>query len=304
MKNLKKLEKSKLHRALEALDKRMVLPDEEKEHLLNIQKGFNGEVPFDVLAKKLLKIDALVLNDLMFTVKGSSFQVDKVIITGDTFHLIEVKNYEGNYQFDGRKFLTLSGKEITNPLTKFNETTRKMRELLNKWNVNLAFEPVLVFVNPAFTLYNAPPTIPIVYPTQIEAFFSRLNQRSSSLTNKTHSCAERLLQEHQDEAAFQRKLPEYNFESLTKGLWCVECDFPDLKITQRSCTCQSCGHKASVNETLLWHIEEFRLLFPDWKVTRNIVFEWCGGQISMWLIQKILNENYKRYGHARASHYQ
>ncbi|MGY0401625.1 nuclease-related domain-containing protein [Carnobacterium jeotgali] len=290
--------------AMEALDKRMVLPDDEIQHLLNMQKGFEGEVLFDSLLEKNLDLDALILNDLLFTEKGSTFQVDSMILTGDKILLFEVKNYEGNFQFNSHHFLTFSGKEIGNPLNKLDETSIKMRQLLCKWNISFPFESTLIFVNPTFTLYNTPTVSPIIFPTQIRDHFSRMSRHKLPLSKKHYHLADKLINEHQSESAFQRKLPIYTYDSLKKGLWCTNCASQDLRLTQRTCSCVACGHNFSLEALILRQIEDFKLLFFDSKVTTSIIYSWFDATISMKRIRKILVKNYKICGATNGSYYE
>jgi hypothetical protein len=301
---VKNRNKSNYLRAVEALDKRMALPDEEALHLLNMQKGFKGEILFDSLLKEFLDVDALILNDLMFTEKGSTFQVDSLIITGDKILLFEVKNYEGNFQFQSHHLLTSSGKEIGNPLNKLDDTSIKMRQLLSKWNVNLPFEPILIFVNPAFTLYNAPIGSPIIFPTQIKEQLARMNRSALPLSKRHHYFVDKIIAENQEEAAFQRKLPSYTYDLLKKGLWCIECGSPNLSNTQRTCTCRAFGFRVSIEETVSHQIKDFKLLFPDSKVTTATIFDWLDSTISAERIRKILLKNHKTCGATYGSYYQ
>lgn len=301
---VKKRNKSNYLLTLEALDKRMVLSDEERIHLLNMQKGFEGEILFDSLLEEYLDGDALVLNDLLFTEKGSTFQVDALILTSGKILLFEVKNYEGNFKFNSHQFLTFSGKEIVNPLNKLDETSIKMRQLLNKWNINLQLDPVLIFVNSAFTLYNAPIDSPIIFPTQIREHFSKMNRSALLLSEKHHYLADKIMKEHQNESAFQQKFPNYTYDSLKKGLWCIKCGSPNVVITQRTSFCKACGHRVSVEEIALRQVEDFKLLFPDSKVTTPIMYDWLGSTIPMARIQKILVKNYKICGVTYGSYYE
>lgn len=299
----KKRMKSMQQLALEALDKRMLLPNEEKYHLLNIQKGFVGESNLDATMLETLNIEAIVLNDLLFTNKGSTFQVDSFLITGAGNFLLEVKNYEGDFQFHNGKFLTYSGEELTNPLTKLSITSTKMSHLLKSWNVRASFDSKLLFVNSQCMIYNAPANRTVVYPPQVARFFAKLNQQPLPLTKADHYLADKLLLEHQSEAAFSRKLPEYTYGSLKKGMWCMQCGVADLKFSQRSCTCQACGYKATVDDILIFHAEEFKLLFPREKMTRNILHDWIGGALSLKKVWNTLQKNYTPQGSASSTYY-
>lgn len=288
---------------LEILDKRMRLPGKEKHHLLNIQKGFAGELKLDSIMMKILEVDGILLNDLMFTNKGSTFQVDSFLITGVGNYLLEVKNYEGNFQFKNGNFLTYSEEQLTNPLTKVSTTGTKMSHLLKSWNFKPSFTPKLVFINPLCMIYNAPIDNTIVYPSQITRFFSKLNQQPFPLAESDYDLADKLLSEHQSEAAFSRKMPAYTFEALEKTMWCLQCHAKKLSWTQRSCRCDTCGYKSTVDEIFISHAEEFKLLFPDMKMTTNVLYQWTGKLVSVHQIQRILNKYYKKMGLTRGSFY-
>jgi len=230
--------------------------------------------------------------------------VDTSILTSNKFYMIEVKNYEGDFQFKLQHLLSFSGQEIVNPLTKLDEKATKMRKLMKKWNANLTLEPLLVFVNPAFTMYNAPIGSSIIYPTQIQAMFARMNQHTQPLSKKHYYIADKMLKEHQDESAFRRKFPDYTYDFLEKGLWCLQCSSSSLSITQRTCTCNSCGHKSSLDEVVIFHVEEIKLLFPHLKITPALIYDWLGSAISMRRIQKILLKYYKKCGATYGSYYE
>lgn len=301
---VKKRNKSNYLYTLEALDRRMILSDEEKYHLLNMQKGFEGELFFDSLVEEILDLDALVLNDLLFIEKGSTFQVDTLILTGGKILLFEVKNYVGNFEFNSHHLLTFSGKEIVNPLNKLDETSIKMKQLLSKWNVNLKLDSTLIFVNHTFTLYNAPIDSQIIFPTQIREYFSQINKSVLPLSKKQHYLGDKIMKEHQNESAFQQKFPNYTYDNLKKGLWCIRCNSSDLTITQRTSFCKVCGHRASVEEIALHQVKDFKLLFPNSKVTTPIMYDWLGSLIPMARIRKILVKKYKICGATCGSYYE
>ncbi|AEB30169.1 conserved hypothetical protein [Carnobacterium sp. 17-4] len=301
---VKKRNKSNYLRTLEALNRRMRVTDEEKLHLLNMQKGFEGELLFDSQVEEFLDLDSLVLNDLLFTEKGSTFQVDTLILTGAKILLFEVKNYAGSFEFNSHHFSTFSGKEIVNPLNKLDETSIKMRQLLSKWNVNQKLDSTLIFVNPTFTLYNTPIDSPIIFPTQIREHFSQMNKSALPLSKKQYYLADKIMKEYQNESAFQQKFPNYTYDKLKKGLWCIKCNSPNITITQRTSFCKVCGHRTSVEEIALHQVEDFKLLFPDSKVTTPTMYDWLGSTIPIARIRKILVKKYKICGATYGSYYE
>lgn len=54
--------------ALLSLDKRMTLPVQEKQHIVNMEKGYLGEKFFDSMVEKLVDTDVIVLNDLLLRI--------------------------------------------------------------------------------------------------------------------------------------------------------------------------------------------------------------------------------------------
>src|SRR5699024_8240827 len=74
---------------LTALNKRMELHHEEKQYLLNLEKGFEGEKQFDRLVEQLT-CEGLVLNDLLLTINGTTCQIDSLIVTANTLYLYEI----------------------------------------------------------------------------------------------------------------------------------------------------------------------------------------------------------------------
>ncbi|MGZ4161570.1 MAG: nuclease-related domain-containing protein, partial [Neobacillus sp.] len=80
------------------LNKRMVLPEKEKQYYSNLKKGFEGEVMFDLLTEKLHS-EIFILNDLLLETNHSEFQIDSTIISQTPVFLFEVKNYEGEHYY-------------------------------------------------------------------------------------------------------------------------------------------------------------------------------------------------------------
>ncbi|MEH6988240.1 nuclease-related domain-containing protein [Cytobacillus firmus] len=64
------------------LNTRMELTEKEKQHWANLEKGYEGEVKFDLLTEKLTE-ERLVIHDLLLEVNNSYFQIDTLIISDD-----------------------------------------------------------------------------------------------------------------------------------------------------------------------------------------------------------------------------
>jgi hypothetical protein len=95
-------------KVLNALNVRMELAEKEKQYYFNLQRGFEGEVIFDGYLKRI-GIQSYILNDLLFEQNHSHFQIDSLMISQILTYLFEVKNFEGEYYFDGDQMKKING---------------------------------------------------------------------------------------------------------------------------------------------------------------------------------------------------
>ncbi|WP_318279654.1 nuclease-related domain-containing protein [Lentibacillus cibarius] len=158
---------------LSSLDTRMTLPSKDKQHFINLSRGYEGEVLFDSLTEKLT-CDCLLLNDLLLKANNSLFQIDSLLISSRKIHLFEVKNFEGDYNYETNRFVKLPQYEITNPLHQLSRSESLLRQLLLKDNINLPIEASLIFINPEFTLYQAPLNKPMIFSNPDQKLLERI----------------------------------------------------------------------------------------------------------------------------------
>lgn len=303
MKVIKKREKSKLLIGLNYLDKRTKLIDGDKKYLINLEKGFEGEECFDVLVKTHLHGEALVLNDLLIENKGTTFQIDALIITFDTIYLYEIKNYKGDFQMISGQLSYTGGQEVTNPLIQLKRTKELLRQLLKEWGSSFRIEANVVFINNSFTLYNASLEDPIIFSTQINEHLIELNATSKGLTKHHSHLADKLVDRHKNDSIFQKKLPLYNSEEFKTGVSCP-CGSFDLIITQRSCYCKTCYKQMSIEELIVESVNEFKFLFPDQKITTSMIDEWCGNAVNYRKIRNILQTHLVSSGSTSGTYYE
>ncbi|MFV8828776.1 nuclease-related domain-containing protein [Alkalihalobacterium sp. APHAB7] len=158
---------------------------------------------FDYLIRNL-RSDILILNDLLFEHNHTIFQIDSVLITGESILLIEVKNYDGDYYMEEEKWYSLTTteikREVKNPLLQLKRTESMFIQLLHHLGFSSSTSTVkshLVFVNPNFFLYHAPLQFPIIFPTQIQRFINKLDDmRAKKNMDIYHKLADELVSIH------------------------------------------------------------------------------------------------------------
>ena len=303
METVKKRTQPELLTILKHLDKRMTLPAKNRQHIVSMDKGYEGEKAFDAMLRESVQADILVLNDLLLSISDQSVQIDSLVITPETAYLYEIKNYKGDYQIKDRQLLTLTGKEVGNPLTQLTRTTSLFRQLFQQWQADLTVKGAVIYVNPTFTLYHASPKDPLILPNQIQAHFSKLDSQRMVLTSNHRFIADRLLSEHRHDANFQKLIPDYDFSTLRKGITCGECGSFDIKMNQRMSECTKCKYSYSTDDLILEQIKEFKLLFPQEKVTVKKISDWCGNSVTRRRIPRILGQHYSKTGLSTGTHY-
>ncbi|MFP5106720.1 nuclease-related domain-containing protein [Neobacillus sp. C211] len=279
---------------LRILNKRIDQTVDEKKYYLYQEKGFEGEVQFDLLTEKI-QSECYILNDLLLNVNNTTFQLDTTIIFQKKISFFEVKNYEGDYCFRNGRFETLAEKEVKNPLDQLRRSKSLLRQLLQKHGYNLPIEGYVVYINPRFTLYQAPVNEPIIYPTQLDALMENLNAQPSKLTTQHKKIAEKLVSLHQMDSSFIQ-VPAYNFDQVKKGITCKECSSFSMFVQGKKIVCGDCRCEEVVESAVLRMVDEIKLLFPDRKITTNLVHEWCVLVESKKRISRILERNFKRVG--------
>ncbi|KAA9011006.1 NERD domain-containing protein [Niallia endozanthoxylica] len=287
-------------RALHLLNSRMSLPANERTRIENLEKGYQGEMMFDQLTDKL-QSEVFVLNDLCLEHNNSIFQIDTLIISQDTSYLIEVKNFEGDFYYDSDNFFSIKKTELKNPLDQLKRSKLLLSQLLRSHGYHLNIEGYVIFINPEFTLYQAPIHTPIIHPTQINRFMKKLNQKSAKLNGVHKKLADQLIAQHQ---ILYPRLPPYTYEQLKKGINCSICKSYITSDVIRKTKCNMCGHEEAIESVILKSVEELRLLFPNLIITTNIVYEWCDVIMSRRRVATVLKENLKLMGFGQWTYYE
>lgn len=286
---------------LRIINNRMNTSAKEKQYYYNQEKGFEGEKLFATSIEKLSN-DWIIIHDLLLEYHNTLFQIDTLLIAQAHIYLFEVKNFEGDYYLDGDKLLTLSEVEVKNPLLQLKRSASLLRQLLQKAGITLPIEANVVFINPEFTLYQTPKNVPVIFPTQLTKFLEKIEKNPSKL-NKNHlNLAKQLVAMHITESPFSN-LPEYTYDGLKKGMTCLGCGGFLTSLNRLNLICKKCGCIESVDSAVLRSIEEFRMLFPERKVTTNVVYDWCGGIGTEKTIRRLLTKHYQQQGYGRFTYF-
>ncbi|CAM3930985.1 nuclease-related domain-containing protein [Mesobacillus thioparans] len=299
---IKERSESEELKVLKALNTRMDLPEKEKQYYLNLQKGFEGEVMFDAYLRQIA-IQSLILNDLLLEQNHSHYQIDSLMIAQRLSYLFEVKNFEGEYYFEGDKFKTINGNEVKNPLLQLDRNVSLLRQFFNSIGIKIPIEPYLVFINPEFTLYQAPLNSRIILPTTLNRFIQKMNKQMSALNHQHEGLSEKLVASHITKSPFS-KVPHYEYSQLRKGVFCHSCGAGMTEYHSLILKCPKCRKPVNTKSALVRSIEEYQVLYPSEKLSTNTIYEWTGDLFPKRTIRQTLKENLIVSGYGPWSYYE
>lgn len=286
---------------LNALHSRIKLPERIQQHYRFLEKGHNGEVLFDKWLE-ILSDEFVILSDLFFEHNLSYFQIDSIVFSKNMIYMFEVKNYEGDFYVKDEKWFSGKGKEIKNPLLQLKRCESLLRTFLLDNNINYQLVANLVFVNPEFMLYQAPMNTPIIFPSQIQRYLKEINNQPFTLYQDHSKTVEKLMSLHLLESPFSQ-LPHFEFKHLQKGIPCSSCNSFSISVGDNHCICSKCGLSEHIETAVMRCVEEYKILFPEERITRNIIFEWCNQTVPKRTITQILLKHLTPMGHGKYRYY-
>ncbi len=287
---------------LRSLNTRMELTEKEKFHYSNLEKGFAGEVKFDQLIENLQE-ERYIINDLLLEINNSYFQINSVIITQAFIYLLDIKNFQGDCYLESDKLYSVTTKrEYKNPLDQLKRSSTLFRQLLQFLELNYLIESSVIFINHEFTLYQAPMDQPLILPTQVDRFLKDINRTPSKLNDGHKNLAQKLLSLHQPKNPFTT-LPKYDYDQLQKGIYCKTCFSFFISVKNQDFKCGKCGGLEKINLGVLRNVQEYKLLFPDQKITTQAIFDWCKVDLSKKTFSRILKKNYSSCGKTKDTYY-
>ena len=282
--------------AMRYLNNRMELTQDEKFRYSILEKGYEGEVRFDRLAEGLHE-EIYIINDLLLKVNNSYFQIDTLFILQGVVHLLDVKNYQGDYYLEKEKLYAVStGREYKNPLDQLKRCSTLFTQLLQILKLNFLFEASAIFINPEFTLYQAPMDQPIIFPSQVNRFLTDINKTPSKLNDGHKKLAHTLISLHQTKNPYT-ELPEYSYDKVQKGIYCKACGSFQVSINNNyHFVCGDCGVHESIEQGILRNVNEFKLLFPDRRITTQNIYDWCMVDLHKRTFCRALKKNFTTFG--------
>lgn len=284
------------------LNWRIDLSEQDYRQYLFNEKGFEGEKKFDRMLDVLPDSSFFRLEDLLLEWNLSEFQLDTLLFSQSKIYHFEIKNNEGEHYIEDNKWYLMNGVEINNPVDQKNRSGILLGKKLRALGARYPIESKVVFVNPEFTLFQAPKNLPIILPTQLNAYIRELSRTTTKPSPAQIQLAKKIASLHKPKSSHSR-VSNYKYEDMKKGIHCAFCHSFSMQLKNRFLACEDYGHTEPVENGVMRMVEEFTLLEPDRRITVSVIFEWTGEIVSKKTLWKILSDHYQLVKKSRSTYY-
>lgn len=310
VKGLKKIEnplKPEFLAVLEHLNSRKSLPEIEAVNYERYSQGYIGEDKIRRMLLEHLDVKPLALFDFRFMANNDECQIDCLLLFQNECVLIEVKNYSGEYVYrDSEIFFNRSMKRLySQPFQQVARAKVLLGDLFRTLGIRMNISEKIVFINEKFYLYEAPGNLPVVYYATLERFLRELNDKRCDLGDYHFKIAEKLKSMQLKNSVYER-IHEYEYDTIQKGIPCVNCSNWMTKLSDKSrkhLVCSSCGKLETTDDAILRMVREYNLLFKDRKITSLAIYDWTNKIISQKAIRNILIKHLNPVGTTKDRHY-
>ena len=280
---------------IQALSQRVKLTKKEQHALQHALQGYNGECLFDRCLPPNLAQPEFCMDDVDLSYQGSHCQIDKLLVIGDIAYLIDIKNYDGHYQYhDGSWYY--DGKVLAHNI--FEQITRAqgiVARCLSDQGLQMSVKSVLVFMKSTVQLdLTAPP--PHIKLMDLSQACGWLIEMSLDLTTRSD-----LLQQPWQRALQHYFIPAYrppNDLSSTpqrpfhRGVCCLKCGHFKMKQSRFVLTCQNCGTPEAKKHAYVRTICDYGVLYFKKDLRRHDLCEFFGEGYSERYIVLMLQKNF------------
>lgn len=267
-----------------ALKNREGLTEDEHYKLIRLESGYEGELTYDEIFENIIK-HLPVFRDIYLKIDGSVVQCDALIVHDDGYVLHEIKNYNGEYSYNGDQWL-LRGKEISeDPIIQLERTRKKFIKLQYTNKIQLDIEGKVIFTHSDFSLVTTNTT-----RTEKVILRNNLKRNLVELKNLTYSDYSQEKVEIISKAII--KNPYFkevaNIESIKKGVYCRYCSNSDLKKLKYHFKCNNCSSMDTIHTITLQALSDYNALFRNHPFSKEQIYSFLDGLVSRYTVLRVI----------------
>lgn len=282
--------------------RKALLTDKMKSRYKSNGRGFEGEDEAYNWVFRYGSSKWYVIYDYWFA-KGNLAQIDLMIITKNTWNLLEVKNYDGHVRYENDSCYLNDYLISDNPMTSMAIKLQKIKQIAAELSYPVTVEGAMIFINQHSSL-DLDQSFPFELLTrnQFRHYLLTIkNKPQQTLTDKELQRVERLLDKYRALSPFgPYDLPLTSFDQLEKGITCAACHSWETRVGYQKVYCLHCQASEGKKQAIVRTARDLRYLFyyqPDFISSRRL-YQFMGGQISLQSIRKVMKTT---FGYRRSS---
>ena len=267
-----------------ALSRRMKLDNDTQKSLDIHERGYQGELVYDAVYDETLT-HLYVFRGVYLKVRNTIIQCDSLLVSDNGLILHEIKNYSGNYTYEDEKWLVRNFQISEDPFIQLKRATNNLLKIKYNNQINFSIEGKIIFPNIDFSLTSTEDKIwnSTIMRNQLRKYLSSF--KTHPATNQAVELVE-IIQSHIIDDPFFNVSTDYNL--LKKGVYCRACGSFNLTRTVVHFKCHDCSHRDTIHTVTLLAIADLSILFQNTNITRQQVYAYLDGQVSLSTITKIL----------------
>ena len=271
-----------------------------------LKRGMEGEKVVLDYIKKYGRKHWRVLPNLWLDYYGT-FESDLLLLTRSGSYAIEIKNYNGFFQYNNG-ISKLNNREIGgNAIYQTRKAAKNLRDLIGMKFYKPNVQGVLVFVGEDNPIDISPTIddIHILQRNQLRGFIQKIceeedhgrYQQTAIDKVVTHLKAYEVDNPYQATPISPKEMAE-----LKKGILCANCAQSTVEVSKKFVTCL-CGHVELRDEAMVRTICEYGVLNYDKELVLKDLLDFFNGQSSSTYLKNILRKHFKIVRRGRYTYY-
>lgn len=290
-----------------AADRGLLTDEDEQDTFSYLQKGDVGERTLLGYQKEYGLDDWLVVRNLWMDFDGVS-EVDNVLLCRGRCVVFEVKHYTGAFTYKNGSS-KINGHPISgNCVQQARRSYLKVRDMCQKVFPQMNVEGVLVFTNPDnhVEILSEVDEISVCPRSKLLPYLKDLAYRDNRLRRDQYD-KQAVLNQFQKYLTGNSYMPKpMSAEDLAhsqRGIHCEKCKSYKVNVAKKYVSCK-CGYVEPREQAVLRTIHEYSVLNYDKVLTTPKLLDFLDGQVSRKYLLKVLNQNFKKSGNNRLTHYE
>ena len=260
----------------EALQRHSHLDKKERQHLLRLQSGYEGELKFETILSRLIPTNWRVHPNIWFRF-SNYLEVDILLNCGSHLFILDVKNYADDFTIAGDHLVRSDGYHIPDIFFKLKRDTNQIETSLINSKIDCQLLSYLVFINDdCYVRGQNNLGIDYFLRNQLSFMVRKMKEMADENERRIEIVESWITKNAIKQPVFLEIKHKSDFNRMVPGLVCPNCHKKIVSVGRQTVLCP-CGQQLTKREVVDMNIRDYQLLFP--------------GKINMNDLQRFLKES-------------